>query len=259
MIKKITFFLCTLISIVSSGQSGIELNNESKTFIQSEEFDKAVPLLKQAAELGIAEAQYNLGVTIEYGYGIEKNIDTAFYWYSKSAEQGWNDGLYKMMMAHAQGIGAEYDNEKAFQFALKCAKNDDLTCMFNVVGAYKDGLGTEPNSVKMLEWAIRIGKMETPENLMKSGKITSARLNLAHLYRDGESVPEDLTESYAWFLIYNESKRDFATYQQEYVIKEIIEHEKLLSDEQKKKAKEKAVLLLGHELVTSDKLYEVTK
>jgi len=258
MIKKITFILIALISLSSYGQNGIDLNEKSKTFIQSQEFDKAVPLLKQAAELGIAEAQYNFGVTLENGYGIEKNIDSAFYWYLKSANQGWNDGLYKMMMAHANGIGAEQSNDKAFEYALACASNNDITCMFNVVGAYQDGLGTEKDLEKMLEWAIKIGKLETPENLMKSGKITSARLNLAYMYRDGRNVEMNLIESYSWFLIYNESKRDFSILQQQSVIKEIQELEKSLTKEQMETAKTKAESILNRQLVNMAKLYETS-
>lgn len=259
MIKKITFILTAIISITSFGQNGADLKEKSKTFIESQEFDKAVPLLKQAAELGIAEAQYNFGVTLEYGYGIEINIDSAFYWYSKSAEKGWNDGLYKMMMAHANGVGAEQSNEKAFEFALACAANNDITCMFNVVGAYQDGLGTEKDLAKMLEWAIRIGKLETPENLMKSGKITSARLNLAHMYRDGRNVEKDLNESYSWFLIYNESKRDFSILQQQSVIKEIKELENSLTKEQIETAKTNAESILNRPLVNYAKLYETSR
>gem|GEM_PF-355294 len=258
MIKIFTFILIALISLNSYGQNGIDLNEKSKILIQSQEFDKAVPLLKQAAEIGVAEAQYNFGVTLENGYGIEKNIDSAFYWYLKSANQGWNDGLYKMMMAHANGIGAEQSNEKAFEYALACASNNDITCMFNVVGAYQDGLGTEKDLEKMLEWAIKIGKLETPENLTKSGKITSARLNLAYMYRDGRNVEKNLTESYTWFLIYNESKRDFSILQQQSVIKEIQELEKSLTKEQLETAKTKAESILNRQLVNMAKLYETS-
>ena len=259
MIKKITFILIALISLNSYGQNGIDLNEKSKTFIQSQEFDKAVPLLKQAAELGVAEAQYNFGVTLENGYGIEKNIDSAFYWYLKSANQGWNDGLYKMMMAHANGIGAEQSNNKAFEYALACASNNDITCMFNVVGAYQDGLGTEKNLEKMLEWAIKIGKLENPENLMKSGKITSARLNLAYMYRDGRNVKMDLSESYSWFLIYNEFKRDFSVLLQQSVIEEIKELEKKLTKEQIEIANKQAEIIFERPLTNIDNLHKTSR
>ncbi len=259
MIRKITFILIAFISLTIYGQNANEINEQSKTFIQTQEFDKAAPLLKQAADSGIAEAQYNLGVTLEYGYGVEKNIDSAFYWYLKSADQGWNDGLYKMMMAHAEGVGVSQSNKKAFEYALACASNNDITCMFNVVGAYQDGLGTEKDLDKMLEWAIKIGKLETPENLMKSGKITSARLNLAYMYRDGRNVEKNLKESYTWFLIYNESKRDFSILKQQSVIKEIQELEKNLTVDQKEKAKTKAESLLKRQLTNLEKLYETSR
>jgi TPR repeat protein len=259
MITKITFILSALVSLATYAQKAIELNKQSKKFIQSQEFDMAVPLLKQAADSGIAEAQYNFGVTLEYGYGIEKNLDSAFYWYLKSADRGWNDGLYKMMMAHANGIGAKKSNEKAFEYALACAGNNDITCMFNVVGAYKDGLGTSPDSTKMVEWAIKIGKLESPENLMKSGKITSARLNLAHMYRDGRNVQKSLAESYSWFLIYNESKRDFSILQQQAVIKEIQELKKRLTKELVETATIQAKLILGKQLVNMSNLYKTSR
>lgn len=82
-------------------------------------------------------------------------------------------------MAHATGNYVDLSYEKAFEYALKCASNDDPTCMLNIVSCYKTGMGTEKNVSKMLEWAIRLGKLENPENLERSGKITSARLNLA--------------------------------------------------------------------------------
>ena len=146
----------------------------------------------------------------------------------------------------------------AVAYALACASNNDITCMFNVVGAYQDGLGTEKDLEKMLEWAIKIGKLETPENLMKSGKITSARLNLAYMYRDGRNVENNLIESYSWFMIYNESKRDFSIIQQQSVIKEIQELEKSLSKEQKKTAKTKAESILNRQLVNMAKLHETS-
>ncbi|WP_139856750.1 tetratricopeptide repeat protein [Aequorivita sinensis] len=259
MNKILTFLFLTFICSNSFGQNASELNEQAKKFIETQEFDKAVPVLKQAAELGVAEAQYNYGVTLEFGYGIEKNIDEAFFWYLKSAEQGWNDGLYKMMMAHANGIGATQSNEKAFEYALQCAENDDITCMFNIVGAYQDGLGTEKDLNKMIEWAIRIGKLKNPENLMKSGKITSARLNLAYMYRDGQNVEMDLSKSYSWFLIYNEFKRDFSILQQQSVIREIKELEQKLTAEQIKNAKRQAEQIFERPLTNLEKLYETSR
>ena len=111
----------------------------------------------------------------------------------------------------------------------------------------------------MLEWAIKIAKLPNQENLLKSGKITSARLNLAYMYRDGRNVEIDLTKSYSWFLIYNESKRDFSILQQESVIKEIKNLEKKLTKKQIKYAKKQAEQILESPLLNFSKLYEPNK
>lgn len=240
MNKILTFLFLTLICANSFGQNASELNEQSKKFLETQEFDKAVPILKQAAALGNAESQYNLGYCYQAGIGVEQDSEKAVEWYSKSAEQGWNDGLYAMMMAYGNGSGVQQDFNKAFAYALKCAENDDGTCMFNVVNCYKEGMGTDKDIGKMLEWAIRLGKLENPENLQKSGYITSSRLNLAYMYRDGTDVERDLFKSYQWFLIFNEFKRDFSYIQQQQIVREIQELENRLTTEQKASGQKEA-------------------
>ena len=247
----------TLICLTAFGQNVSELNEQSKKLIETQEFDKAVPILKQAAKLGNAESQYNLGYCYQAGIGVEQNSEKAIEWYSKSAEKGFNDGLYAMMMAYGSGDGVEQDYKKAFSFALKCAENGDETCMFNVINYYKEGMGTDKNIDKMLEWAIRLGKLQNPENLQKSGYITSSRLNLAYMYRDGIDVEQDNFISYQWFLIFNEFKRDFSYIQQEQIVEEIQELENKLTTEQKTTGQKEAEKILGRPLKNMENLYKV--
>ena len=255
MKKHLTFLILITFASFSYGQTASELNEQSKEFLSTQNFEKSYPLLKKAAELGNAEAQYNLGVSLEGGYGVEKDEALAFVWYLKSAEQGYNDGLYKMMMAHATGKNAEMNYTKAFEYALECSENDDPTCMLNVVSCYIDGIGTDRNLDKMLEWAKRLGKLQNPKNLASSGKITSARLNLAYMYRDGTDVEKDITESYAWFLIYNEFKKDFSYIQQQSIVKEIEQLEKELRADEKSNGQKNAENILGRPLLNMENLY----
>lgn len=256
MNKHLTFVFLTLICLTVFGQNALELNEQSKELIEAQEFNKAVPILKQAAELGNAESQYNLGYCYQAGIGIEQNSKKAIEWYSKSAEQGWNDGLYAMMMAYGSGNGVQQNFNKAFSFAIKCAENGDGTCMFNVINCYKEGIGTEKDIDKMLEWAIRLGKLQNPENLQKSGYITSSRLNLAYMYRDGTDVEQDNFTSYQWFLIFNEFKRDFSYIQQGQIVREIQELENKLTTEQKANAQKEAEKIFGRPLKNIEKLYK---
>jgi TPR repeat protein len=256
MKQYLTTLFLALVGLNVCGQSAEEFNQQAKTFLETQQFEKAVPLLNQAAELGSAEAQYNLGYCYQAGVVVEKNLKTAIEWYSKSAEQGFNDALYQLMMAYGNGDGVEQDPKKAFSYALKCAENNDGTCMWNVVNCYYSGIGVEKNIDKMLQWAVRLGKLENPENLSKSGYITSIRLQIAYMYRDGKDVKQDIFKSYLWFLIYNEFKVDFSVLQQQQVIREIQDLETKLTTEQKSNGQKEAEKLLERPLKNIDNLYK---
>lgn len=256
MIKHIVFIVLTFISINLFGQTAEELNEDSKKLIEHQKFEEAFPILKQAAEMGNAEAQYNLGYCYRAGLGVEQNTEKGIEWFDKSAKQGFNDGLYQMMMAYGNGDGVEKNYKKAFEFGLECAKNGDGTCMWNVFNCYYSGMGIKKNIEKMLEWATRLGKLENPENLTKSGYITSVRLQLAQMYRDGEELKKDLYKSYQWFLIFNEFKKDFSYIQQQKIIKEIQELEEKLTSEQKANGEKEAEKLLGRPLKNIENLYK---
>lgn len=249
-----------LIGTASFSQNSDEiaenLNEQSKQFLMSGEIEKAIPILMQAAELNNAEAQYNLGYCYQNGIGIEQDLQQAVELYSKSAYQGFNDGYYQLMMAYGNGNGVEQDFEKAFSFALKCAENDDETCIWNVANCYYEGMGVERDMDKMITWSTRLGKLENPENLLKSGYITSARLQLAYMYRDGTEIEQDYFKSYLWFILYNEFKKDFSVIQQQHIIKEIQELETKLTAEQKASGPEEAERLLGRPLENIENLYK---
>jgi len=126
-----------------------------------------------------------------------------------------------MMMAYGNRQGIEQKSEKAFEYALKCANNYDATCMWNIVNCYLTGNGVKADILKFKEWPITLAKLPNPENLSLSGSITSARLELASLYKIGNHFEKDNYQSYLWYLIYNESKVDFSILKQEEAIKEI--------------------------------------
>lgn len=158
------------------------------------------------------------------------------------------------MIAYGTGIGTEVDNKKAFEYALKCAENNDPTCMWNIVNCYKQGLGVTKDIPKMLEWVTKLSLLQNLENLSLSGDITSARLSLAHMYRDGDSLSADNYKSYLWFLIYNEFKKDFSVKQQDKIIDEIKALESKLDAKQLASSKIDAQKIYGRKLTNFENL-----
>ena len=254
---KIIFAICALIyAPIAFGQNAIELNNKSKEFLTKGDYKSAVPLIKQAAEKGNAEAQYNYGVCFQQGVEVSKNDSIANLWFANSAKQGWKDAQFKLAYSFATGRGVKKDYHQAFQWSLKCAEQNDPECMFNVANCYHEGIGIEKNLDSMLIWATKLALLENPENLQLSGKITSARANLAMMYRDGEVVKQDNLKSYTWYLIYNESKRDFSILVQQQNIDFIKELEIKLTVVDRDKAKSDAETLLNRKLANLANLYQ---
>lgn len=256
MKSRLFTILLGLLSIVTYGQDAQQLNKESKEYLMKKDFKSAFPLLQRAAEMGVPEAQYNLGLCYQEGIQTEKNDSIANHWYLKSAEQGWTDSQFKISFSYATGRGIEVNAERTFYWTHKCAEKNDYDCIFNLITCYKDGFGTSKDMDKVIEWAVILAKQENPEDLSKSGKITSARLNLATMYWDGQEIKRDLVESYKWFLLYNEGKRDFSFFQQQKVVEQIKKLEKLLTEEEKTIALELAEKTMGRKLNNHQNLYK---
>ncbi|MDR0563269.1 MAG: tetratricopeptide repeat protein [Spirochaetaceae bacterium] len=79
----------------------------------------------QAAKQGLAEAQYNLGFCYANGEGVGKNIVEAVKWYAKAAEQGLAQAQGILGQCYHKGNGVAQDTEKAAYWYAKAAKQGD--------------------------------------------------------------------------------------------------------------------------------------
>lgn len=259
MLKKI-FVLCfCLTGLLVHAQTAAELNEQSKVFLEKKDYKNAVPLIKKAADMGNAEAQYNYAVCYQEGIGVPKSDIIANDLLLKSAKQGWVDAQFKLAYSYTIGRGVDKDDKQAFYWSLQCARQNDAECMWNVVGLYQLGRGTAKNTDSMLHWAIRLGCMPNPENLKISGQITSARLNLAKMYYAGDMIKKDLLKSYVWYLLFNESKRDFSIIVQDQQIEAIKKLETELTEADKEAAKKQAEAYLKSPLRNMANLYQQDK
>lgn len=84
-------------------------------------YDEWLPL----AELGDAEAQFNLGVLYDEGAGVERNLTTAADWYRKAAEQGFIDAQTNLGILYYHGLGVDRDHEAAAHWFRLAADQGD--------------------------------------------------------------------------------------------------------------------------------------
>lgn len=80
------------------------------------------------AELGVAQAQYELGLScfsntdFESGGNFIKDYSQAVKWYSKSAEQGHIEAQVQLGICYANGLGVDKNKDKAYYWWKKAAE-----------------------------------------------------------------------------------------------------------------------------------------
>ena len=71
--------------------------------------------LRERAEAGNPDAQYDLGCVYYDGDGVERNYDEALKWYRVAAAQNHNSGLCDVGFCYRNGHGVEQDYAKAIE------------------------------------------------------------------------------------------------------------------------------------------------
>ena len=61
--------------------------------------------VRQAADQGDANAQFNLGVMYDFGEGVPKDDAEAVEWYRLAAEQGYANAQFNLGLMYANGEG----------------------------------------------------------------------------------------------------------------------------------------------------------
>jgi len=117
MKKLLTIILAmTMCVVVASAQSADDNYTKGKAFYDAEQYDKAVPLLRKAADKGHKKAQYRLGRCYDKGYGVPKDKKEAFRYYMKAAEQSYAKAEYRVAKAYVKGKAVAADEKKARQY-----------------------------------------------------------------------------------------------------------------------------------------------
>ena len=184
---------------------------------------KYIVELKQEAEQGDPNAQYQLGFCCEIGIGVDKNDNLAVYWYRKAAEQGHVAAQFNLGGRYYDGQGVEKSYYQAAYWYRKVAEQGDASAQFNIGNCYyfqKDyeqavywfrkaaeqglavaqfnlglcyekGQGVEQDYKQAVYWYCKAAEQGDAK----------AQFNLGICYWKGEGVIEDYAEAYKWFLL----------------------------------------------------------
>ncbi len=89
------------------------------------DYDDAYNEWLPLAELGDAEAQFNIAVMLDEGAGRSRDLSAAAEWYRKAAEQGFVDAQTNLAMMYLRGDGLEKNPTSASDWLRRAADQGD--------------------------------------------------------------------------------------------------------------------------------------
>ncbi|HHC75153.1 MAG TPA: DUF1566 domain-containing protein, partial [Thiothrix sp.] len=115
---------------------------------------------QQAAEMGHAQAQYQLSGFYQQGKWVDSDHEKAYRWCRKAAEQGHAAAQSQLAWWYQQGIVdlLEADSKKAFFWYQQAAEQGQTYAQSCVASCYFSGLGTTKNQQKATHYAKQAAK-----------------------------------------------------------------------------------------------------
>lgn len=191
--KAFLFAAVLLFPAVSAAGDAAEI------FARAEALDKAgqpaeqiVPLLKQAAESGVVEAQLKLGKIYRFGRkGIAKNFAEAKKWYDMAAARGSQEAMTQLQMIY---IKSGHDHFNSMQADENVRFLSVQVGQGNLEAALKLGMLTERGRGVAQDYA-RAAELY---KIAAQAGLPQAQTRLGLLYAEGKGVPHSDETAAKW-------------------------------------------------------------
>lgn len=182
-------------------------------------------LCKQAADDGVIDALYLLGIMYENGDGQRQYPQQAAECYWRAASHGKAEAQYNLALLYAQGTLGQQDYLTAFHWFEKAAEQGIAQAQYNLANSYDQALGCLEDKTKAFEWYMKAAEQG----------FVPAWQNIAVMYYQGEGVEKDLVKAYGWTLLaaktgQEESKKAEPVLTQELTSEQIIAGKALLDE-----------------------------
>lgn len=145
--------------------------------------------LLQQAQSGNVDAQYDLAECYYEGYGIEKDLEKAYFWYSKAADQGDAEAIYSLGWMYMNGEFVAKNFDKGFQLYTTAAEKGSSSAQFAIGELYYDGEQVNKDYEKAYKWFLKAAEQDHDE----------AQFSLGWMYQHGQGVEEDLNKAKMWY------------------------------------------------------------
>ena len=184
--------------------------------------EMAVACFKQAADQGVAEAQYLLAQHLRFGKGTTVNLQESLYWYRQAANQDHVGAQSALGGVYLAGIGTVKDFPAAFEWFSKAAEKGDPAAQWNLGGMYASGgKGVKRDIQLAFAWCKKAADQDFLPAQSTLGVLFAlvkdhtkaalcwvqaaergdpeAQYNLGVVIAKGEGIEKDVKAAFSWF------------------------------------------------------------
>lgn len=150
----------------------------------------SVEWLRKAANQGFVEAQISLGFMLYEGSDVPRNVAEAVTWFQKAADAGSSKGALNLgLIFDSGGLGIPQDWKQAASWFRKAADNGNAQAQRCLSNLYREGRGLSQNPLEAAKWCLRAAE---------SGD-AYAQFNMGVHFETGLGVAKDWTKALKWY------------------------------------------------------------
>jgi len=182
---------CALLALGLAGGLAHAGLDDGLNALRRNDFATAARELRPLADRGNAEAQYRIGLMVEFGKGYPQDKPQGIAWFTKAASQGHTGAQQELGVIYATGDGVAKNDAQAAAWFAKAAELGDATAQYNLGLLYAKGAGVAKDDARAIAW---FGKSAAQGFAL-------AQFKLGVAYENGEGVDRDLVLAYASYAI----------------------------------------------------------
>ena len=206
-LKKYNALKKELDSQTPSGNQAVQLFHEAQELDKKNDFAGSFKLYLQAAEMGLAEAQYNVAYSYYHGEGVTQDYTKAVFWYEKAAEQDHADSLNGLGICYKNGKGVSKDKEKALELFRRAMECGSVSGTKNYEALKKELDKESPNREEASRLYREAQAKEQEKNhgaafdlYLQAAEMShaAAQYSVGYAYLNGIGVAQDLKKGVEW-------------------------------------------------------------
>jgi TPR repeat protein len=137
---------------LSAGRAGKLRLRAIEILVENDSPAQAAPLLRKAADLGDAAAQFLIGSLYTLGRGVPQNLAIGAEWLYKAAIQGYPEAQFSLAGLYMAGTGVPKDSSVAVHWLHVAAQQGYAEAQHSLGYAYATGQGVAKDPIEAARW-----------------------------------------------------------------------------------------------------------